>query len=470
MSEQREQELLARIAELEAENAQLRAENARLRRQLSGLQERVERIEQEARKLHRQATPFAKEKPKADPRPPGRKAGQGRFGYRARPEKVDETIPVSLACCPECHGPLKDRKIHEHFQQDLVVQVVTRRYVTESGYCQRCGKRQRSRAPEQMSGAQGAAGVCLGPKVRALASDLKHRLGVSYEKISDVLATHFDFGVSRSGLCQADGWLARQAEPIYQELVQAIRAACVVHVDETGWRVGNLSAWLWVFTNQQLTVYAIDERRSHEVVVRILGREFRGILHSDCFSAYDHAELSAWLQQKCLAHLLKDLKQMKEAKGGRALQFAVELADLLQSAIRLRDLKPDLDTVFFRREAARLERRLDALIAPKRRFSDSDNRRMAKRLRKQRRHLFRFLYQDEVEATNNQAERMLRPAVVMRKTCRCNKTARGAHTHKVLASIFATCRQQNRDVAAYITGLLQGTAPSLAPAVVAHPP
>jgi len=35
------------------------------------------------------------------------------------------------------------------------------------------------------------------------------------------------------------------------------------------------SAWLWVFTNRKVTVYTIDERRSHEVVV--LGRRLRGV-------------------------------------------------------------------------------------------------------------------------------------------------------------------------------------------------
>ena len=35
------------------------------------------------------------------------------------------------------------------------------------------------------------------------------------------------------------------------------RRAVVVHADETGWRIGTLNAWLWVFTNQDTTVYLI---------------------------------------------------------------------------------------------------------------------------------------------------------------------------------------------------------------------
>ena len=58
----------------------------------------------------------------------------------------------------------------------------------------------------------------------------------------------------------------------------------------------------------------------------------------------------------------------------------------------------------------------DARIAEKRRFTDRDNARFARRLRKQRQHLLRFFRVEGVEATNNRAERALRPAVLVRKT------------------------------------------------------
>ena len=47
-----------------------------------------------------------------------------------------------------------------------------------------------------------------------------------------------------------------------------------------------------------------------------------------------------------------------------------------------------------------------------------------------------------MEPTNNLAERQLRPAVIARKLSGGNRTARGASTHAVLASLAATCRQR----------------------------
>jgi hypothetical protein len=67
---------------------------------------------------------------------------------------------------------------------------------------------------------------------------------------------------------------------------------------------------------------------------------------------------------------------------------------------------------------------------------------VANRLRKKRDRLFTFLYHDNVDATNNLAERQLRPAVIARKVSCGNRTEKGAATWQTLASISATASQQ----------------------------
>jgi hypothetical protein len=61
-------------------------------------------------------------------------------------------------------------------------------------------------------------------------------------------------------------------------------------------------------------------------------------------------------------------------------------------------------------------------------------------LAKQQDHLLTFLDYPEVDATNNLAERQLRPAVISRKLSCGNKTPSGATTWSVLASLAATCQ------------------------------
>jgi transposase len=108
-----------------------------------------------------------------------------------------------------------------------------------------------------------------------LAADLKHRLGIPYRKVAELFRVAWGLEVTASGLCQADERLAEKAEPVYQELVEALRGSAAVHVDETGWRVGGQGAWWWVLTGPRGTVYTIDGRRSQRWWWRSWGRGFR---------------------------------------------------------------------------------------------------------------------------------------------------------------------------------------------------
>ena len=275
----------------------------------------------------RQAMPFARKKRVAKPKRRGRKKGRGRFSYRRKPtpEEVDEVKEAPLECCPDCGGALVERKEHEQFVIDIPkVKPVVTRYVTQSGYCPCCGKRVRSRHPEQTSAATGEGingydtdGVLIGPRAKVLVADLKHRLGLAYGKARALVEDLFGLQVTRSGWYQAGVRLAEKARPVYEELVEVLRGSAVVHSDKTGWRIGTLSAWLWVFTSKEVTVYTIRRSRGHEVVLRMLN-----------------------------------------------------VTALLREALQLKAEKADLPAEVFEERAAGLERRLDALIAERRRFSD----------------------------------------------------------------------------------------------------
>src|SRR2546422_8124101 len=91
----------------------------------------------------------------------------------------------------------------------------------------------------------------------------------------------------------------------------------------------------------------------------------------------------------------------------------------------------------------RLVAHMDRLL--EKTFRDPATRRLAKHLRHEQPWLFTFLHCPGIEATNNAAERALRPAVVARKTGGGNRTQNGAKTQQILISILTTCRQQAKD-------------------------
>lgn len=448
---------------LEKEIGELKRQLAEAYAAIHKLNEQIEELQRAGK---RQAVPFARRERVKRPRKRGRKPGKGEFKNREKPkaEAIQETKKAELHGCPECGSKLQNIKEHEQYEIDIPeIKPIVTLYLMLSGTCPECGKQHWMYHPDQISRAVGASGVVIGPRAKALASDLKHRFGASYGKVSEVLNDTFHLNVTRGAWQQADQRLALQAQPIYQALIEALQACAVVHGDETGWRIGTLSAWLWVFANQKMTVYTIETSRGHEVALNILGKEFKGILVSDCFLAYDHHELENWLKQKCLSHLLKDLKELTETQVRGAVRFAREVKELLQSALALKAQKSQLPVRAYQRQAQALETRLDKLIDAKRQLTDPDNVRFAKRLRKHRKHILRFLYVDELDATNNLAERQLRPAVITRKTNGCNQTSEGAQTHAILGSVLATCRQQAVPILEYLTKLQKfgETPPSL---------
>lgn len=392
----------------------------------------------------RQAAPFSRNQPKEKPKKPGRPDGhEAALRPPPAPQQITETIDVPLDRCPCCGGPVEDWQTHEQVVTDLPqVQPVTKQYITHSGFCRRCRKRVRSRHGDQTSSAGGAAGHQIGPNALALAADMKHRLGLSYRKITDLFDNHFGLSVCAAALARAGQRLARFSEGTYRALVTIIRSSRIVYADETGWRINTRSAWLWVFTNDFVTVYLIREDRSQTVIREVLGAHFRGVLSSDCCASYDPIEAD---KQKCNGHILKDLSAIEAIKAPATAQFSREAASVLRDAIasKRRFDGGEMSEHGHASACGRIEARMDRIL--ERNYRDPDNRRLANRLTKHRDHLFTFLYRKEVEPTNNAAERALRPAVIARKLSAGNRSPTGAETHSILASLAQTARQNGRD-------------------------
>jgi len=176
---------------------------------------------------------------------------------------------------------------------------------------------------------------------------------------------------------------------------------------------------------------------------------FSGVLVSDCLTSYENLPFT---MHKCYAHHLKAIAQARDRKPEDQRSFFHELTALLRSAMAVDRLRYDLPPPAFVRIRQHLETRADVLLGPTRK--DPDEERIANRLRKRRQWLFTFLDHPGVEATNNRAERALRPAVIARKLSCGNKTDRGKRTWEILTSLAATCHQRGQDLVEHLRAYL----------------
>ncbi|MBI5036683.1 transposase [Candidatus Micrarchaeota archaeon] len=182
---------------------------------------------------------------------------------------------------------------------------------------------------------------------------------------------------------------------------------------------------MWEFISQKVAFYAIRHSRKHDVPEQIL-KNFKGVLSADFWNAYN---CLACEKQRCWAHLKRELDHvLKKKRSAEFAEFACQLLTLYYWATSQRNHGKNT-----RLEA---EKQLRELISKE--YVDLDVLRLVKRLRRHEQELFTFCARRGVKKDNNEAERRIRPAVVIRKVCFGSQSEKGADTTAVLMSLFQT--------------------------------
>ena len=380
--------------------------------------------------------PYQKPPAKKRRKKPGKKPGQP-GGRRPSPPAFDQTQEHRAERCPDCGGGLnRCRETRERFIEDIPEDLRPKvtRHVIHRDWCPGCKKHVEPKVTDARPLAQ------LGNRTLVLSAWLHYSLGNTNSQIVSVLDHHLRMRLTETGLLAMWHRLADILRPWYEQIREQALGAAVLHADESGWRVNGKTHWLWCFCTPELTFYMIDRSRGSPALKKIFRREFAGTLVSDFWGAYNAVVGGA--AQKCLAHLLRELKHTQKYKspGEHWPAFSKKLKRLIRDAIRLRKQQHEVSAETFASRKDRLHGRLDALIAAE--WQDRHARRLVKRLRRHRDELFTFLDQSDVPFDNNHAEREIRPAVIMRKNSFGNRSERGVRTQEILMTVFRTLKQR----------------------------
>lgn len=399
---------------------------------------------------------------------PGREQGHA-AALRPMPQQLDAHQDVPLPkdpagrpSCPHCNACLLDLESHERVVEDIIpAQVVVTCYHTASGWCPGCRKRVESRAPEQPPAANLPHGqLGLNALATGVLLRVTHRL--PFRQVSRVLA-------DLPGITVCPGAVARQVQRIagwleddYEQLLVSVRAAPRVYVDESGWRTDGKNGYVWAVTTPTQTLYHIDKSRGGAVIERLLGKAFGGTLVSDFYSAYSAMNCK---KQKCLVHLLRELAETAQESPAFATgPFFRKCKRLVKEMLLLKGRWNDMGDRRYASRVRRLEARLDRLAQGD--YDEPNAKRIGKRLRKFKHELTAFLWDKDLEGTNNAAERAIRPLVVARKISGGSRSENGADAFAKLASLLRTAGQQGKQMLATIKSLLTAAWSAGNPAVV----
>jgi hypothetical protein len=290
----------------------------------------------------------------------------------------------------------------------------------------------------------------IGHRAVALTSWLHYGLGLSISQTRELAFCQFQTHLSAGGLAAAWQRLAEVLEPWYIQIGEQARGSALLHADETGWRMNGKTWWLWCFANKAACYYLLDPSRGAAALEKFFAEAFDGVLVTDFWAAYN---AFAAERQCCLAHLLRELEKVDQTNiSPQWRAFAKKLRRLVRDGIRLRK-RADFEPSRYGQLIQRIDRRLTALADAA--YADADAARLAKRLSRHRDELFTFLDYPEVPFDNNLAERMIRPAVILRKNCQSNRSEKGAAVQAVLMSVYRTLKLRGHDPLATIDSALR---------------
>jgi hypothetical protein len=377
---------------------------------------------------------------------PGAKPGHAGT-RRPTPQRIDEHQEHRLERCPICDGQLqrcsqtRTRTI-EDLLEDL--RPVVTEHKIHRDYCPHCHKHVEPTVGEAFPNAS------IGIRTVALTAWLHYGVGVSISQVRELLGGQFQTHLSAGGLIAACQHLATVLDPWYVQLAEDARFSAVLHADETGWRMNGRTWWLWCFANRTCCYYMLDPSRGSPALEKFFVEAFDGVLITDFWPAYN---AFANDRQCCLVHLLRELEKVDEHNHSAEWQaFAKKLRRLVRDGIRLRK-RPDFAVGRYSSRVLLIDKRMMELAEGQ--YADADARRLAGRLFRFRDSLFTFLDDLNVTFDNNLAERMIRPAVLLRKVSLCNRSEKGAAVQAVLMSIYRTLKLRGHDPLATITSALR---------------
>ena len=409
-----------------------------------------------------------KGKPKAS-QGSGRKPG-GQPGHTGKTRqgfsRIDRVEVLRPSQCPSCGNqsfPAMPELVRHHQEAKLMsplIEIVS--YAHQSYRCG-CGDLVSGEWPQDVSATQD---LSLG--LQSLLVWLGNYGHLSYGKQQEFIKELGDIEIGVGTLQATNSRVADAVICPVDRLWQWTRGQAHVQVDETPWCVKGVKEWLWVAGAERCCLFHSADTRSRDELKAMLGEAFDGVLSSDDFSVYNGYDVTA--QQKCLAHLRRHFKRLKQQTVGQNQTMAKAFLKLIDEAFRhhrqWREAPDDTAYVIW---AAQFKRRLAAALKRWTGKVDGTAHTLLEALQTKAKQWWYFLDHPDVPPDNNLAERLIRLAVTKRKVSGGSRSMLRFEQTADLLSVIQTCRRQGRSALKFFQQALMahhnkgGDAPSLIP-------
>jgi transposase len=394
--------------------------------------------------------PHAKPAPK---KPKGQRKPGGQHGHprHTRPliptEQCDQVIPLLPGACRRCGQSLSGQDPeplrHQVYELPEIKPIVTE-YQRHRLFCPCCHETTCAALPP------GVPSVQAGPGLVAFTAALMAHYRQSKRSTASFLCDVFNIPASPGWVIKLQGVATDAVAGPYQELAEALPSQPVLGVDESPTKQAKAKAWLWTFVATAFTVFAYRLSRAGEVPRGLLGTDFAGVVMCDRAKMY--WSVGGRLQW-CWAHLQRDFQALIDHPDTVVKRLG---HDLMRPTRQLFDLwakcrDGTLSRAEWVEEMKPIREQIDGLLLRGLFSGRARLRGMCRELYSHRQWLWTFVDVEGVEPTNNASERSLRHAVIWRKLSFGTQSARGSQFVERMLTVIETCRQQKRNVLAYLS-------------------
>ena len=409
------------------------------------------------------ASTVSPEPSRKPPRPSGRKAGKqpGAEGkWRVEPLKAERTERLWPCTCEGCGMPLEmwDREVRtgaafcvlelERSPGGIRIACIEHRYQVVA--CS-CGHETEARpAVGVLSFLDGrkrqlhlTERCMVAPSLAAFIAALHTRHHQSRRKIHEFLLTWLGVPLSVGSIDRCIREVGVACEPVAEDLLEEVRAAGLIHADETPWYERGAFRWLWVVLTKTTAVFHIGSRR-HEEIRDLLGDAIVGWLISDGYGAYRDYEK----RQRCVAHLIRKGLALAGGLSPDGVQFGEWLVRELRGLIH--GVAEDQGHTILNPMQARLKRACKL----HRDHETEKIRALAREILNDWDAIVAFVTNPMLPPTNNEAERALRIAVIARRLSFGTRNEEGSAAYAASLSVVETCRRRHIDPWSYIADTL----------------
>jgi transposase len=375
-----------------------------------------------------------------------------------RPLVDASQVTKIVKCYPEksceCGGEIKLRPRkkparHQIFELTEIRPIITE-YQKYRGVCNCCKKKAIAPLPK------GVGANILGPRAMAFIGQAGALYHLTKSQTQMMLKDSLGIEVAISTISNVEKRISEYFENIYNELGKKVMQAKHLHIDETGHKNQGKKGFAWCFVNENIFYLKLAMSRGAKVLTGVIGESFKGKITTDRYSAYNVIE--AENRQVCWAHLLRDFRKFANSEhqevaniGGSLLKNTERIFELLKAVkfgiikrekfdAQIEDIKKKIETMLFDGSLRKKYKNFGGSCANIWKLRDA---------------LWNFLDDPGLEATNNLAERSIRPFVIKRKLSFGTWSDRGDRFLERMMSVIPMIIKSGKSVLETVTKIIK---------------